>query len=348
MLWFRPPLNSQTGVTVTTYSETLPRRENNIRRGIIVLALLILSSPLSADPSPDFDGDGTVGFGDFVIFANGFGTRHGDEAYSSRFDLDSNGEVGFSDFLIFAQHFGRVVEKTVASVKVTPTTAELQSVGATVQLTVVAFDTNDQEMPDVEVFWGSSDTSVAVVNASGLVTAVARGSTTITANTDEVSGSAVVTVSITFALSGTVSDNRLNGPLLAGAIVRIESDRLNSTKTDSSGYYHFPNVWDTVTVTVSAEPHYTAKTIEIFMDADRTVNFELEHTGTPPFSGTVWVTPDVIDSLDASSLRSVDFKGRGMRLYWNRKQWIKYDQCLFVRSTLWKAENGIPGSSGIR
>lgn len=54
----------------------------------------------------DFDGDGSVGFSDFVLFAGKFGLSQGDEGYDARFDLDGNGAVGFSDFVIFAAAFG--------------------------------------------------------------------------------------------------------------------------------------------------------------------------------------------------------------------------------------------------
>ena len=54
----------------------------------------------------DFDGDGTVGFGDFLQFAQQFGLSQGDAGYRARFDLDGNGTIGFGDFLIFAGAFG--------------------------------------------------------------------------------------------------------------------------------------------------------------------------------------------------------------------------------------------------
>ena len=54
----------------------------------------------------DFDGDGTVGFPDFLQFAAKFGLSQGDTGYDTRFDLDGDGTVGFSDFLIFAESFG--------------------------------------------------------------------------------------------------------------------------------------------------------------------------------------------------------------------------------------------------
>jgi subtilisin family serine protease len=49
----------------------------------------------------DFDGNGTVGFGDFLLFAAAFGGQ------DVAFDLDADGLVGFSDFLIFAGLFGQ-------------------------------------------------------------------------------------------------------------------------------------------------------------------------------------------------------------------------------------------------
>ena len=57
-------------------------------------------------PNPDFDGDGTVGFGDFVIFAARFGLSQDDAGYDARYDLDGNGTIGFGDFVIFANNFG--------------------------------------------------------------------------------------------------------------------------------------------------------------------------------------------------------------------------------------------------
>ncbi len=60
----------------------------------------------TAEATPDFDGDGTVDFSDFLHFASQFGLSKGDEGFDARFDLDGNGSIGFSDFLIFAGAFG--------------------------------------------------------------------------------------------------------------------------------------------------------------------------------------------------------------------------------------------------
>ena len=76
-----------------------------------VAAKLSLEGQISHNtaPSPDFDGDGTVGFPDFLAFAGSYGSSRGDARYNERFDLDGDGSVAFSDFLIFAGAFGSQV-----------------------------------------------------------------------------------------------------------------------------------------------------------------------------------------------------------------------------------------------
>ena len=71
------------------------------------MSLYITSSMLAS--ASDFDGDGTVGFADFLQFVEQFGLNQEDEAYQARFDLDSDGVIGFGDFLIFANNFGKKV-----------------------------------------------------------------------------------------------------------------------------------------------------------------------------------------------------------------------------------------------
>ena len=56
-------------------------------------------------PTADFNGDGTVGISDFLLFATRFGLSRGDAGYDARFDLD--GTIGIGDFLIFVDAFGK-------------------------------------------------------------------------------------------------------------------------------------------------------------------------------------------------------------------------------------------------
>ncbi len=60
-----------------------------------------------ASPTADFDGDGTVGISDFLLFATRFGLSRGDARYDARFDLDGDGTIGIGDFLLFVDAFGK-------------------------------------------------------------------------------------------------------------------------------------------------------------------------------------------------------------------------------------------------
>ena len=64
-------------------------------------------SAVGLQATTDFDGDGTVGFADFLQFAVQFGLSQGDTGYDARYDLDGDGTIGFGDFLIFANDFGK-------------------------------------------------------------------------------------------------------------------------------------------------------------------------------------------------------------------------------------------------
>ena len=62
---------------------------------------------VAAPPSPDFDGDGVVGFSDFLAFVGVFGSQRGDGKYVAAYDLTQDGGIGFDDFLVFASNFGK-------------------------------------------------------------------------------------------------------------------------------------------------------------------------------------------------------------------------------------------------
>ena len=72
----------------------------------------------SGPPSPDFDGDGSVGFGDFIAFAGAFGTTVASENWDSKYDLDQDGGVGFSDFITFASLFGTAVKPVLTKTSI--------------------------------------------------------------------------------------------------------------------------------------------------------------------------------------------------------------------------------------
>ncbi|MCC6620011.1 MAG: Ig-like domain-containing protein [Deltaproteobacteria bacterium] len=97
-----------------------------------------------------------------------------------------------------------VASQDLASISVTPEQSEV-AVGGTAALTATARAGNGATLSGVEVTWSSLDASVATVSASGLVTGVAPGETTIRATSGDVSGQATVRVRDTFALVVTLA-----------------------------------------------------------------------------------------------------------------------------------------------
>src|SRR5439155_19116390 len=81
----------------------------------------------------------------------------------------------------------------VASVAVAPATASIR-VGQTAQLTATPKDSAGGALTGRTVTWTSSNTSVATVSSSGLVTSGVVGTATITATSEGKAGSAAVTV----------------------------------------------------------------------------------------------------------------------------------------------------------
>ena len=57
----------------------------------------------------DFDGNGEVGFTDFLAFVDKFGKTNTDADFDAAFDLDSDGSIGFLDFLTFVEFFGLTI-----------------------------------------------------------------------------------------------------------------------------------------------------------------------------------------------------------------------------------------------
>ena len=81
-----------------------------------------------------------------------------------------------------------------ASVVLSPAFANLEAFGDTVRFIAQVRDQYDRPVEGVSVVWGSSDATVATVDAAGLVTAVGAGTTEVTAASGGVSSTAPVTV----------------------------------------------------------------------------------------------------------------------------------------------------------
>lgn len=100
------------------------------------------------------------------------------------------------------------VGHAVAAVAVTPSIDTLKTVGAQVQMSAAAYHADSTTADGVPFTWASSDTTVATVDSTGLVTAVASGTAYIMAYGENVqSNAAAITVSL------------LGGPNAGGDVV---------------------------------------------------------------------------------------------------------------------------------
>ena len=115
----------------------------------------------------------------------------------------------------------------VAAVTVSPASATI-AVGGTRQLSAVTKDSAGGTLTGRVVTWSSSNTAVATVNSSGLVTGVAAGSATITATSEGKSGTAAITVIVVPVASVTVSP-------AAATIVVGGTQQLSAVTKDSAG-----------------------------------------------------------------------------------------------------------------
>ena len=86
------------------------------------------------------------------------------------------------------------VEQAPASVSVDPASLSLEAIDATGQLTATVTDSNGEAISGAGATWSTSDSDVATVSTSGLVTAVSNGNATIKATHGSLSATATVTV----------------------------------------------------------------------------------------------------------------------------------------------------------
>ncbi len=144
------------------------------------------------------------------------------------------------------------VQQVAASIVLSPTQLSFSSVGETQQLTATVHDQNGAAISGASLTWSSSASTVASVSSTGLVTAEADGTATITATAGSATEAASVTVqqvaaSITLSrtrlsfssvgetrqLNATVRDQ--NGVTISGASLTWSSDHPGVVRVSSSG-----------------------------------------------------------------------------------------------------------------
>ena len=147
-----------------------------------------------------------------------------EEVAGSSVDADTQQVTGAIDsFSIYA-----CLGRRVVSVEVTPSAASL-AVGATVQLTATLRDRRGNVLSGRPITWSSDNESVATVDETGLVTAVAAGDVTIAATSQDMkSGSAAIMVSETPVASVGVEPSE-------ATIVRGGTVQLTAEPRDAAG-----------------------------------------------------------------------------------------------------------------
>jgi uncharacterized protein YjdB len=122
-----------------------------------------------------------------VATVNSSGVVTGVTAGSATITASSSGKSGTAALTVTAQ------PAVVTTVTVSPPTVSV-AVGATVGLSATVKDAQGNTMTGQTVTWSSSNTAIAGVNSTGLVTGVSAGSATITAASSGKSGTSSVTV----------------------------------------------------------------------------------------------------------------------------------------------------------
>ena len=123
----------------------------------------------------------------------------------------------------------------VASVSVSPASASLQ-IGATVQLSATTRDANGAVLTGRVIGWNSGNTSIATVSSTGLVTAIAGGSVSITAGSEGQTASAAITVSPPApAPVATVSVSPASSSVLTGATVQLSATTRDASNNVLTG-----------------------------------------------------------------------------------------------------------------
>ncbi|RYY15304.1 MAG: T9SS type A sorting domain-containing protein, partial [Cytophagaceae bacterium] len=157
------------------------------------------------------------------------------------------------------QAYNLVVSTTqavsVTSMSVSPTSASL-AVGAAQQLAATVAPSN---ATNKNVAWSTSNANVATVNSSGLVTAVAAGSATITATTQDGGKTATSAITVTSSqAAGTISARKVStAPTINGS---LSETTWNLTQTVGKATIGTPNntvtfgvMWDAANLYVGAK-----------------------------------------------------------------------------------------------
>lgn len=169
-----------------------------------------------------------------------------------------------------------------------------------------AADANGNILGDATTFaWSSSNTGVATVNASGVVSAVAPGTAGIIAMLDGKADTVALQVKTSLpggTLEGRILDAATDAPLPG---VSISAPGTSAT-TDASGAFSLANVQpgDNITVTKTGYAPVTIFDAPVF----RGVTIRFGDAGLPPAGGTGTVTGKVLNALNQQPVSGITVK----------------------------------------
>ncbi len=156
-----------------------------------------------------------------------------------------------------ATHFTATVQGLATSVILNEETVTLSSLGATAQLVATVLDALGEPISGATVTWASSDTDVATISTSGLVTSVTDGTATITATSGSASATASMTVS-QVASSVTLSPTSLSFASFADTASLVPTVRDANDSTITGAIVTWASS-DTTIATVSSAGLLTSK-----------------------------------------------------------------------------------------
>lgn len=249
----------------------------------------------------------------------------------------------------------------VTSVSVSPSSATI-NIGSTQQLTATVLPAN---ATNKSVTWSSSNTAVATVNASGLVSGVSAGTTNITVTTVDGGKTATSSINVTAVPVTSVSVNPTTATISVGNTQQLTATVLPANATNKSVTWSSNNsaiatvnssglvtgvTAGSATITVTTVDGNKTATSSITVTTNSTTYYRIKNRwqtttylkdindgkvsyGTNP-SSTDYAYQWSKEVVDATYYR---LKNRATGLYMNNENLQNYVQCTTIQSTWWSA-----------
>ncbi len=163
-----------------------------------------------------------------------------------------------SNLYVFVYDPSGVTAPILKSIEITPSGATI-GIDGTEKFTATALDQFGVEMTDgVEITWSSSDESVGTIDQTGLFTALAAGTTTITAKSGEITTTATVTVSAEDPVLTNIKVKPSTGTLVVDDSLRFTATALDQNNNDMPVGEVIWTSSDTAVGTIDADGIFTA------------------------------------------------------------------------------------------